>query len=95
MALSVATRRAQGTAMCVGLPGQVLEVDDRGSARVDVQGAVRQVSLALVAEPPRVGDWVLVQLGFVMSRITEEEATETLRLLRLLEASVSDELSMA
>jgi hydrogenase expression/formation protein HypC len=80
--------------MCIGLPGRVTEVDESGSAQIDVQGTVRQVSLALLREPPQVGDWVLVQLGFAMSRVTEEEAAETIHLLRLLEASVEDELGV-
>lgn len=47
--------------------------------------------MALLDEPAQVGDWVMVQLGFAMRRVTEAEATETTRLLRLLEASVADE----
>lgn len=77
--------------MCVAQPGRVVEVDGSGSARVDVRGTPRRVSMALLDEPAQVGDWVMVQLGFAMRRMTEAEATETTRLLRLLEASVADE----
>jgi hydrogenase expression/formation protein HypC len=94
MALFGTSSPTQGMRMCVGLPGQVLEVDGAGSARVDVQGTVRTVSLALLGEPPVPGDWVLVQLGFAMSRVTPAEAADTIRLLRLLEASIEDEIGV-
>jgi hydrogenase expression/formation protein HypC len=83
--------------MCVGLPGKVVEVeqDGAGFARVDIQGSLRRVSLALMGEPPKVGEWVVVQLGFAMERMTETEASEALHLLRLLEESVEDELTAA
>jgi hydrogenase expression/formation protein HypC len=95
MALSDGCGTAHGTTMCVGLPGRVLEVREDGSARVDVQGAVRQVSLVLLSEPVTPGDWIVVQLGFAMSRVTAAEATDTIRLLRMLEASVEDEIGVA
>lgn len=73
--------------MCLGIPGQVLEVVDRagGLARVDLSGVRREVSVALVDEPDRPiesGDWVLVHVGFALARIDEEEAAITLALLR-------------
>ena len=81
-------------AMCVGLPGQVVEVGpDGGSALVDVHGARRTVSLVLMPAKPAVGDWVVVQLGFAMERMTATEATEALELLQLLEAAMEDGLT--
>lgn len=73
--------------MCLGIPGQVLEVVDRegGLARVDLSGVRREVSVALVDEPDRPiesGDWVLVHVGFALARIDEDEAAVTLALLR-------------
>ncbi len=73
--------------MCLGIPGQVLEVVDRdgGLARVDISGVRREVSVALVDEPARPiepGDWVLVHVGFALARIDEDEAATTLALLR-------------
>ena len=73
--------------MCLGIPGQVIEVVDRpgGLARVDISGVRREVSVALVDEakqPIEVGDWVLVHVGFALARIDEDEASTTLALLR-------------
>jgi hydrogenase expression/formation protein HypC len=73
--------------MCLGIPGQVLEIVDRdaGLARVDLSGVRREVSVALVDEPAQpiaAGDWVLVHVGFALARIDEQEAATTLALLQ-------------
>jgi hydrogenase expression/formation protein HypC len=73
--------------MCLGIPGQIVEVRDRagGLALVDISGVRREVSIALVDEPAspiEPGDWVLIHVGFALSRIDEEEAAATLELLR-------------
>ena len=74
--------------MCLGIPGQIVEVSDpvRKLAMVDVGGVRRMVNIACIvneAHPAAscVGDWVLVHVGFAMSRIDEEEAARTLELL--------------
>jgi hydrogenase expression/formation protein HypC len=72
--------------MCLGIPGQVIELVDRdaGLARVDISGVRREVSVALVddpAAPLEVGDWVLIHVGFALARIDEDDARETLDLL--------------
>jgi hydrogenase expression/formation protein HypC len=73
--------------MCLGIPGQVVEVTDREGAlaTVDVSGVRRSVSVALVDDPSAPiedGDWVLVHVGFALARIDEEQARETLDLLQ-------------
>lgn len=73
--------------MCLGIPGRIVEVSDResGLATVDVSGVRRSISVALVDEPSSPvegGDWVLVHVGFALARIDEEQAHETLELLR-------------
>jgi hydrogenase expression/formation protein HypC len=73
--------------MCLGIPGRIVEVADRKGAlaTVDVSGVRRSVSVALVDEPEAPiaeGDWVLVHVGFALARIDEEQARETLDLLR-------------
>ena len=73
--------------MCLGIPGQIVDVPDRqaGLATVDISGVRRSVSVALVDEPAapvETGDWVLVHVGFALARIDEEQAQETLDLLR-------------
>ena len=73
--------------MCLGIPGQVIDVVDRpgGLARVDISGVRREVSVALVDEPQQpieVGDWVLVHVGFALAQIHEHDVATTLALLR-------------
>lgn len=74
--------------MCLGIPGQVVEIVDAAKklAKVEVSGVRRQVSLACIVSEEHpieacIGDWVLVHVGFAMSRINEEEAKKTLELL--------------
>ncbi|MDA0373660.1 MAG: HypC/HybG/HupF family hydrogenase formation chaperone [Planctomycetota bacterium] len=74
--------------MCLGIPGQVIEITDaaRNLASVDVGGVRREVNMDCVVEDfypleKCVGDWVLVHVGFAMSRISEDEANSTLKVL--------------
>ena len=74
--------------MCLGIPGQITEITDSEKllAKVDVSGIKREINIACIIDaehPPEkcVGDWVLVHVGFAMSRIDEEEAAQTLKLL--------------
>ena len=72
--------------MCLGIPGQVVEIVDRdaGLARVDVSGVRREISVALVDDPVAPierGQWVLVHVGFALALIDEDDARETLALL--------------
>jgi len=66
--------------MCLGIPGQIVESIDelRQSVLVDVQGQQRRVSAAMLLEEggelPGAGDWVVVHLGFALSRMGEAEA---------------------
>ena len=85
--------------MCLGIPGQVVEVTDpvRKLALVEVSGVRREVNMACVVNESHsieqcVGDWVLVHVGFAMSRIDEREARETLKLLVEL-GEAQDEIS--
>lgn len=75
--------------MCLGIPGQIVEITDKEKklATVDVSGVKRQVNIACIVDEQHtpescIGDWVLVHVGFAMSRINEQEATETLNLLQ-------------
>lgn len=77
--------------MCLGIPGRIVEISDADNklGLVEVSGVRRQINLACVidAEHPIdscIGDWVLVHVGFAMSRIDEEEARKTLELLEQL-----------
>jgi hydrogenase expression/formation protein HypC len=74
--------------MCLGIPGRIVEISDAEQCRgvVDVSGVRREVNLHCIVDEAHpidtcVGDWVLVHVGFAMSRIDEHEAAESLRLL--------------
>lgn len=83
--------------MCLGIPGQIIDiVDDENSiAKVDVSGVKRNVNIALV-RPDGIGpgDWVLIHVGFAMSKIDEVEAQETIKLLKMMGEVYTDELKM-
>lgn len=81
--------------MCLGIPGQVVEFvdEDRQMAKVDVSGVRRQVHVGLLtAEGLRTGEWVLIHVGFAISRIDEEEARATYRLLEEIGDAYEQEL---
>lgn len=88
-------RMEGGDKMCLGIPGQLTEFVDPGKslAKVDVSGVTRTINVALLeGEPLEIGDWVLIHVGFAMSRIDEEEAEEALASLQLLGQAYADEL---
>jgi hydrogenase expression/formation protein HypC len=85
--------------MCLGIPGRIVRVTDaeRKLAMVDVSGVQREVNVACVIENGMpvedcTGYWVLVHVGFAMSRIDESEAAATLRVLNEL-GEVQQELA--
>lgn len=83
--------------MCLGIPGRIVEfVDDANHiAKVDVSGVRRNINVALVRpEGIAPGDWVLIHVGFAMSKIDEREAQETLDLLRQMDEPYAAELRM-
>jgi len=69
--------------MCLSIPGKVIEIDGI-MAKVSVGGSIVNVGLHLV-DDARVGDYVLVHTGFALQKISEEEALETLRLIKELQ----------
>lgn len=83
--------------MCLGIPGQIIEFVDAGNqiAKVEVSGVRRNINVALLAdEGITPGDWVLIHVGFAMSKIDEAEAQETLRALRQMGEAFDDEMDM-
>jgi hydrogenase expression/formation protein HypC len=83
--------------MCLGIPGQVVELLDgeRQLAKVDVGGVRRNVNVTLLGDAPgavEIGDWVLIHVGFAMSKIDECQARETLSLLEQLGEAYEQEL---
>ena len=84
--------------MCLAIPGQIVQVTDELNrlAQVDVAGVRRTVNIGLLdaddhggAHP---GDWVLIHVGFALSKVDEEEAQATLRLLEQMGAEYEQEL---
>jgi len=81
--------------MCLGIPGQLKEISEVNAhlARVDVSGVTRVVNIGLLEdEPLQPGDWVLIHVGFAMSKIDEEEAAVALASLQLMGRAYDDEL---
>jgi hydrogenase expression/formation protein HypC len=74
--------------MCLAIPGQIVELitdDPVHLAMVDVSGVRRRVDLGLLGDDqPVVGDWVLIHVGFAMSKISERQAEEQMRMLTVL-----------
>ncbi len=81
--------------MCLGIPGRIVEFVDEGLqiAKVDVSGVRRNVHVGLVApDGLAVGDWVLIHVGFAMSKVDEEEARATRAFLEELGDPYHEEL---
>jgi hydrogenase expression/formation protein HypC len=83
--------------MCLAIPGLILEVVDAQNrlAMVDVAGVRRTVNIGLLdadGSAAEVGDWVLIHVGFALSKVDEEEAAATLKLLQGMGADYEAEL---
>ena len=83
--------------MCLAIPGQVLEVVDEANrlAKVDVAGVRRNVNIGLLDDDGMgvgPGDWVLIHVGFAISKVDEDEALATRKLLEQMGADYEQEL---
>jgi hydrogenase expression/formation protein HypC len=84
--------------MCLAIPGQIVDLVDAANrlARVDVAGVRRTINIGLLddegggAQP---GDWVLIHVGFALSKVDEAEAEATLKLLEGMGADYEQELA--
>jgi hydrogenase expression/formation protein HypC len=82
--------------MCLGIPGEVVEIlpDRPDLARVDVSGVKRAINVGLLEEETlRPGDWILIHVGFALSKIDEEEAKAALEFLEGIGQAYADELA--
>jgi hydrogenase expression/formation protein HypC len=73
--------------VCLAIPGKIIEIDSQNlqQAVVDVVGVRRKVDLGLLLDdPPVPGDWVLIHVGFAMSKISEADAADQMRTLKML-----------
>jgi hydrogenase expression/formation protein HypC len=82
--------------MCLAIPAKVVELfpEEQNRALVEVVGVRRSIDTGLlVDDPPKTGDWVLIHVGFAMSKISEEQALDQLQTLAMLgeqEAAVQE-----
>ena len=82
-----ASRQEGSDAMCLAIPGMIVEIVDVENqiAKVEVGGVRRNINIGML-DDVRIGEYVLVHVGFAMSRINEQQARETLRMLEELGA---------
>ena len=82
--------------MCLGIPGEVVEIhpEQPDLARVNVSGVRRVINVGLLTdEPPKPGEWVLIHVGFALSKIDENEAAAALQFLEGIGQAYEDELA--
>jgi hydrogenase expression/formation protein HypC len=82
--------------VCLGIPGEIVELDAGSSdlALADVSGVRRAINVALLDEEELgVGDWVLIHVGFALSKIDEAEARRALDMLRMMGSGLDEELA--
>ena len=71
--------------MCLAIPGKIVAIVDEVNqiAKVEVGGVKRNINIGMLdKEEARVGDYVLIHVGFAMSKVDEQEAQDTLRVLK-------------
>ncbi|HWE81758.1 MAG TPA: HypC/HybG/HupF family hydrogenase formation chaperone [Gaiellaceae bacterium] len=79
--------------MCLAVPGQIVEFVDEVNnlAKVEVAGVLRNVNVGLLDDPAE-GEWVLIHVGFALSKVDEDEARATLALLQRMGEAFEQEL---
>ena len=85
-----------GDGMCLGIPGEIVEIlaDREDLAMVSVEGVKRVVNIGLLEDEPLVpGDWILIHVGFALSKIDEREAKASLEWLTGVGDAYTDELA--
>jgi hydrogenase expression/formation protein HypC len=73
--------------MCLAIPAKIVELfpEERNRALIEVAGVRRHIDTGLLADdPPKTGDWVLIHVGFAMSKISEEQALDQIQTLTML-----------
>jgi len=77
--------------MCVGVPSKIVKIED-STAIINVLGAQREISLLILDEEVKIGDYVIVHAGFAIKKIDEDYAQESLELMKKM-FGVEDEVS--
>ncbi|HJQ46682.1 MAG TPA: HypC/HybG/HupF family hydrogenase formation chaperone [Amycolatopsis sp.] len=82
--------------MCLGIPGEIIEISSERPdlAKVAVSGVKRAINIGLLADdPPAPGDWILIHVGFALSKIDEHEAAMAMEFLESIGKAYDDELA--
>lgn len=74
--------------MCLAIPAKIVEMTEDDNAIVSLEGVKKEISLALVADA-KIGDFVLIHVGYALNTVSPEEAEKTLKLMA--EMSVIDD----
>ncbi len=75
--------------MCLAIPSRVVEIKDDNIAVVDTMGSKRLVSTMLLEEQAKIGDYLLIHVGYAMQKIDEDEAIESLNLFKEIENKIN------
>jgi hydrogenase expression/formation protein HypC len=81
--------------MCLGIPGEIVEIlpDQPDLAKVDVSGVRRNINIGLITDDdPQPGDWILIHVGFALSKIDEAEAQAAMDFLEGIGQAYADEI---
>jgi hydrogenase expression/formation protein HypC len=81
--------------MCLGIPGEIMEIlpDQPDLAKVDVSGVRRNINIGLITDDdPQPGDWILIHVGFALSKIDEAEAKAAMDFLEGIGQAYADEI---
>lgn len=76
--------------MCLSIPSKVIEIDENNFATVETLGVKRGVSLDLIGEPVKVGEYVLIHVGFAMEKIDTKAALESLEFYKKIAKEMND-----
>ncbi len=68
--------------MCLSIPSKIIEIDENNFATVETLGVRRGVSLDLISEPLKIGDYVLIHVGFAMEKINIKDALDSLEIYK-------------
>jgi hydrogenase expression/formation protein HypC len=82
--------------MCLGIPGEIVQIlaDKPDLAVVDVCGVKRAINIGLLSDDPvGPGDWILIHVGFALSKIDEAEAQASMEFLESIGKAYDDELA--
>ncbi|HIE59160.1 MAG TPA: HypC/HybG/HupF family hydrogenase formation chaperone [Persephonella sp.] len=77
--------------MCLSIPSKIVEILPDNYAIVDTMGVKRKVSLDLMSEPVEIGDYVLIHVGYAMTKMREEDALESLKVYEEILKSIEEE----